>query len=96
MTAIIDEMWDVLSQVSDEVGEANLGPSGEYIVKYEGWSPNCIPSRYKSGEAMIGYGTRRSSGIHKEWKKEMESRGYSLVEVGHEAPQGLYGVTYGL
>ena len=90
---IHEQLQDALDQVSDETGELELDG---HILKYEGWSPVCIPTHYKSTQAMINYGIRQSSKIHKEWDKEMHKRGYKALYHEHDEHRGLYGVTYAL
>lgn len=94
MSVIVEEMWELLNQVSDETGEQRL--KGGYVLKYEGWSSICIPTRYKNEEAMRNYGTRQSDKILTEWRRVMIRRGYGVVEEGHDERLGLYGVTYAL
>jgi hypothetical protein len=45
---IMDEVWDFLEDVSDECGETELGYG--YLLKYEGWSGNCVDDEWKEVE----------------------------------------------
>jgi len=92
---IIGEMFEVISEVSDEVGEQKLR-DGKYIIKYEGWSATCMPSLLRCEQAITNYALRKSVEVHAEWRNDMAKRGYVLVEEGHDKHQGLYGVTYAL
>ena len=94
-----EQIRDTLDQISDESGEFELnGPTGQqYVLKYEGWSPTCIPVAYTASEqSMKDYGVRQSSKIHREWDNEMHKRGYRAVYHEHDEHLGLYGVTYAL
>jgi len=89
---IDEQMWNALDEVSDETGELELDG---HILKYEGWSPSCFPSKLPEN-FFVSYAIRQSSKIHKEWNAEMQKRNYKLVIADHDENLGLYGVTYAL
>jgi hypothetical protein len=37
---VMNEVWDFMSDVSDEIGELGIGEG--YILKYEGWGGFCV------------------------------------------------------
>jgi hypothetical protein len=42
LQGVINEMWQILIEVSDEVGEQEVGHG--YLLKYEGWGGFCVES----------------------------------------------------
>jgi len=89
---IDEQITETLNEVSDEVGELELDG---YILRYEGWSSSCFPSKLPEN-FFVSYAIRQSSKIHREWNTEMTKRGYKAVSLGHDENLGLYGVTYAL
>ena len=87
------QMWNILDEISDEVGHTHLG--NNYVLKYEGWSPSCFPPTLPEN-FFVNYAIRQSPKIHKEWNAEMTKRGYKAIELGHDEHLGLYGITYAL
>ena len=86
------QMWSALDEISDEAGELELD---KYVLKYEGWSPMCFPTKLPEN-FWANYAARQSPKIHKEWNTQMLQRGYKSVLHGHDEHLGLYGVTYAL
>lgn len=93
---ITHKIGEILDEISDEIGEEQLDPI--HILKFEGWSPSCMPESIlsKGEHAMSLYAERQAPKIHREWRKEMSTRGYKMVKEGHEPGKGLYGVTWAL
>jgi len=86
-----DYFQEILNEVSDEVGQET---KGRYLLKYEGWSPNCFPAHLRHDEAMFNYATRQTPKIVKEWQQSLPR--YKLLESDHQEETGLYGVTYAI
>ena len=51
-----DDLWkeiaDIIEEISDKVGEADLGEG--CLLKFEGWSPVCFPETLASPETRKG------------------------------------------
>ena len=90
---IDEQMWETLDEISDETGELEL--SEHWMLKYEGWSPECFPPKLPEN-FFVNYAIRQSPKIHREWNVEMTRRGYKAVMLDHDEHLGLYGVTYAL
>jgi len=86
-----DYFQEILNEVSDEVGQEQIG---QYLLKYEGWSPNCFPANYRNENAMYNYAARQTPKIVKEWQQVLPN--YALLESGYQEESGLYGVTYAI
>lgn len=91
-------VWDILGEVSDEVG---IEENGEYLLAYEGWSGFCVSkvfdsnrSKEENEEAYYEFAENGSSEVIEEWL-EIYGGHYYLIACGHE-PIGLYGVTWAL
>lgn len=87
-------VYDILDSVEDDVGEDSFG---NYVLKYEGWSPFCFPENIEE-EDFLSYASNSTKEILREWDEEMQKRGYTPVPnwAGYEESMGLYGVTFAL
>ncbi len=56
LTDVMNEVWDFMSDVSDEVGEAEVGDG--YLLKYEGWGGFCAENVWADAENK-----QRNSGV---------------------------------
>ena len=94
-------MQDILAEVSDEIGEEDLGDG--YLLKYKGWDGACIDEIWNSFEeeqeredASYQYAEDQSYIIiSNEWKPELKHRGYTFIDGGYDSG-GLYGRTWAL
>ena len=48
LPAVINRIWDILTEVSDEVGEDEIGDG--YLLKYEGWGGFCVENVWSEVE----------------------------------------------
>jgi len=88
------QMWKALDEISDEVGHIPLG--NNYVLFFEGWSPECFPSFVENEQDMIDYAIDFAPKIWKEWNDKMLPLGYKCITHEHNENLGLYGVTYAL
>lgn len=88
MYEIPEKIWDeveaVLHEVSDEIGEDNLGE--EYLLKYEGWSGFCVHETWTNiGVEQLRTGTDDESNeaegmIEEACYEYAEDQSYKIIE----------------
>ena len=81
---IINSLWDILGEVSDETGEEELGEG--YLLKYEGWSEICfiqiLPNlQIELRRKNINVKSRKSiKEIEEDFYKYAEVESYKIIE----------------
>lgn len=95
---IWDWLWEILDEVSDELGTLE---NGKYLLVYEGWGSSCVsvmfdPTRSDEENEKMAYKFAEKEGyeVIGEWIEKYRAR-YCLIDCGHD-PTGLYGVTWAL
>jgi len=102
---LYQKLYEIMDEVSDEVGEEKIVlKEEEFVIKYEGWSGNCVPieelekklGRKVKENDMLQYCKMKSLDvIEEEWKPQMEERGLKLMEMGFEGG-GLIGKAWAI
>jgi len=91
-------VWDILEEISDEVGTEE---NGKYLLAYEGWGGLCVSKVFdltkcdkENEDVYYKFAEEESSKIIVEWLEKYKDH-YCLIDCGHEST-GLYGVTWAL
>lgn len=90
-------LWNILEEVSDEVG---IEKKGECLLAYEGWGGLCVNKVFDPTKSVeenenryYKFAEEKSNEVIEEWIDIYKE--YYLIDSGHE-PIGLYGVTWAL